>query len=176
MSRTAIEWADRTWNMVRARNLESGSKKGGIGHFCEHVSEGCRNCYAEALQPRFRNPIRYARQDRAKVDIFLDEETLLQPLKWREPSMIFPVSMSDLFGDWVTDAMLDRIFAVMMLSGHHRFLPLTKREIRAQAYLTDPGTPARIASIAFDLARARHPDPDSLVYMQWPWPLWVDPM
>ena len=54
---TTIEWTQRpgtkgeTWNTIRAKNRASG----GLGHFCEHVSEGCRNCYAERLQPRFRN-------------------------------------------------------------------------------------------------------------------------
>lgn len=58
--RSAIEWTDSTWNPLRARNQATG----GVGHFCEHASEGCRNCYAERFQPRVNNPIRFARQDR----------------------------------------------------------------------------------------------------------------
>ena len=107
MGKSKIEWTDQTWNPIRARNLETGPGEGGVGHFCEHVSEGCRNCYAEAMQKRFRNFIRYARQDRDKVEIFLDEETLLQPLKWRKPALVFPCSMTDLFGDWVSGDWLD---------------------------------------------------------------------
>jgi protein gp37 len=64
---SAIEWTDATWNPLRARNVVTGR----TGHFCVHVSEGCRNCYAERLQPRFGNPVRYAAQDRGKVALFL---------------------------------------------------------------------------------------------------------
>jgi protein gp37 len=35
--------------------------------------------------------------------------------------------MTDLFGDWVTNAQLDRIFAVMALCPQHTFQVLTKR-------------------------------------------------
>lgn len=40
--RSAMEWTDATWNPIRARHRTAG----GTGHFCVHVSEGCRNCYA----------------------------------------------------------------------------------------------------------------------------------
>ena len=127
-----IEWTDATWNPIRARNKASG----GVGHFCEHVSEGCRNCYAERLQARFGNPIRYARQDREKVELFLDEEKLLEPLRWRKPRMIFACSMTDLFGEWAPDEWLDKVFAVMALAPQHTFQVLTKRPKRMRAWLS----------------------------------------
>jgi protein gp37 len=140
MGKTSIEWTDATWNPVRARNLATG----GIGHFCTHVSEGCRNCYAERLQRRFRNPVRYAPQDRAKVEIFLDEKTLTQPLRWKKPRMIFPGSMTDLFGDFVTDDTIDRIFAVMALCRQHTFQVLTKRPERMRDYVSEIDRPVWI--------------------------------
>lgn len=140
MGKSKIEWTDKTWNLIRARNLETN----GIGHFCEHVSEGCRNCYAEAMQKRFRNFIRYAKQDRDKVEIFLDEETLLQPLTWRRPRMIFVCSMTDLFGEWVADDWLDKIFAVMALCPQHRFQILTKRPERMFEYIAQRGSGFRV--------------------------------
>lgn len=141
MGKSKIEWTDKTWNPIRARNLETGK----VGHFCEHVSEGCRNCYAEVMQKRFGNPIRYARQDRDKVEIILDLSTLIEPLKWRKPSMIFPCSMTDLFGDWVDDATLDLIFAMMALCPQHHFQILTKRPERMAAYV-DSRSLERIAA------------------------------
>jgi protein gp37 len=39
--RLLIEWTDATWNPIRARRREDGK----VGWHCEHVSEGCRDCY-----------------------------------------------------------------------------------------------------------------------------------
>jgi protein gp37 len=141
--KTKIEWTQRpgtvgaTWNPIRARNKETG----GVGHFCIKVGVGCVHCYAERLQKRFRNQIRYAAQDVNQVDIFLDENVLTQPLRWRQPHTVFPCSMTDLFGPWVTDEMLDRIFAVMALTPQHTYLPLTKRPARMREYMTTPHGP-----------------------------------
>lgn len=65
------------------------------------------------------------------------EDHLLDPLNWKKPSKIFVNSMSDLFHENVTDAMLDKIFAVMALSSRHVFQILTKRPLRMQAYLME---------------------------------------
>lgn len=137
MGKTKIEWtrgddgsAGASWNPIRARNKETG----GVGHYCAHVSPGCHFCYAERMQPRFQNRIRYAAQDIAKVDLFLDDKKLTEPLRWRKPRRIFVCSMTDLFGDWVPDAWIDRVFAVMALSPQHTFQVLTKRSARMRAY------------------------------------------
>lgn len=134
---TKIEWTHRpgttgvSWNPIRARNKATG----GVGHFCVHVSAGCANCYAERMQKRlFNNPIRYAAQDREKVEIFLDDMILTNPLRWKKPRTIFICSMTDLFGEWVEDAWLDSIFAVMALCPQHTFIVLTKRPARMRDY------------------------------------------
>lgn len=143
---TFIEWTHapgfkgQTWNPVRARNKETG----GVGHFCVHVSPGCENCYAERMQRRFKNPVRYAAQDREKVDIYLDDDVLTKPLGWRKPRMVFVCSMTDLFGDWVETEWLDKIFAVMALCPQHTFQVLTKRPERMGSYISDPYGPDRI--------------------------------
>jgi len=108
-----IEWLARpgtkpaTWNPIRAVNKETG----GRGHFCVHVSAGCENCYAERMQPRFRNPVRYAAQDRDKVVLELDEKILMQPLHWRKPRTIFPCSMTDLFFEDHPDEWIAQVLA-----------------------------------------------------------------
>ena len=140
---TKIEWTHRpgtkgcTWNPIRARGID-----GRRGWHCEHVSEACRNCYAERLnaklgdtggtglcyKPTFINT--------GTVEVYLDEKTLMQPLHWRAPRTIFVCSMTDLFGRWVKDEWLDRVFAVAALCPQHTFILLTKRPERMQKFLT----------------------------------------
>ena len=126
-----IEWTDATWNPIRARRRDTGK----VGWFCTHASDGCTHCYAETLNHRLGTSIDYRAQDLAKVEIFLDEKMLKQPLRWRRPRRIFVGSMTDLFGEFVPDAMLDCIYAVMAMCPQHTFLLLTKRAGRMRDYL-----------------------------------------
>lgn len=134
---TKIEWTKRpgtigvAWNPLRVRNLETG----GIGHFCEKVSAGCKNCYAETFQKRFQNPIRYAAQDADQVEVFLDEKTLLEPLKWKKPRTIFVCSQTDIFLRHYSDEMICKVFAVMALCPFDTLIVLTKRPERAKVFL-----------------------------------------
>lgn len=131
--RSAIEWTDATWNPIRARSLLA---KGGIGWHCEKVSDGCRNCYAEPMnRDRFGTGLAYKPGNTGKVDIYLDEDVLRRPLSWRRPRRVFPGSMTDIFGDWVSDQMLDRIFATMILTPQHTYQVLTKRSARMREYV-----------------------------------------
>ena len=130
---TKIEWTDATWNPIRARNRATGK----AGHFCVHVSPGCSNCYAERMQPRFGNPIRYAAQDAGKVDVFLDERVVCEPLSWKRPRMVFVCSMTDLFGEFVEDSWLATIFEIITRAPHHVFQVLTKRPARMQRFTRD---------------------------------------
>ena len=131
-----IEWTGATWNPIRART--SGI---GWGYHCEHVSEGCRNCYAERMNgrmlPAWGTGLEYTRQNREKVEIYLDEEALMQPLRWKKGRKIFPCSMTDLFADFVPDEMIDRVFAVMALTPQHTYQVLTKRAARMQMYFAN---------------------------------------
>jgi hypothetical protein len=151
---STIEWLQRpgtkpaTWNPIRALNKFTGKR----GWFCTHVHEGCRNCYAERLNVKDGdtggNGIPYRAQDRELVDIILHDATLLQPLKWKSPRTIFVCSMSDLYGEWVTDEWLDKIKAVQALTPQHTYIELTKRPERMRAYLPralaspDAGSPS----------------------------------
>lgn len=138
--RSKIEWTDATWNPIRARNARTGA----IGWYCEKVSQGCANCYAEALNRRRGTRLSYVPLGLMQVGAFLDEETLLQPLRWKRPRMVFPCSMSDLFGDWVSTSWIDRVFAVMALASNHTFQVLTKRSTRMREYVTDVGVIDRV--------------------------------
>lgn len=147
--RSKIEWTDATWTPIRARcwQIQSdGSGKERIGWHCEHVSEGCRSCYAESINRRLgtgygfkpgnlRGKPEYYGGGIERPEIFLDEKMLLAPLHWKKPRMIFVCSMTDLFGDWVKDEWIDKIFAVMALCPQHTFQVLTKRAERMREYM-----------------------------------------
>ncbi len=137
--RSKIEWTDASWNPVRAawRRPDGSTVDRPIGWHCEHVSEGCRNCYAEDFNRRLGTKLDYKPGNREVLDIFLDENVLLQPLRWKRPRRIFVGSMTDLGADFVTDDMLDKIFAVAALCPQHIFQFLTKRSSRMLRYWTD---------------------------------------
>jgi protein gp37 len=134
--KTAIEWADASWNPTAG---------------CALVSPGCTNCYAMRLAHRLGHiedavggkygELTHAVNGRAvwTGELRFDEYVLSQPLRWRRPRRIFVNSMSDLFHEAVREDWLDRIFAIMASAPQHQFLVLTKRPehmrdwIKAQA-------------------------------------------
>jgi protein gp37 len=150
---TKIEWASLglpkgvTWNPIRARHAQTGKR----GWHCEKVSPACEHCYAEALNAKAGDTggtglsYKPGHRQNGDTEIYLDEKTLLQPLSWRAPRGVFVCSMTDIFGDWVKDEWLDRIFAVMALCPQHRFAVLTKRPKRMREYFRPdpPGFGAR---------------------------------
>ncbi|TIM07562.1 phage Gp37/Gp68 family protein [Mesorhizobium sp.] len=151
--KSAIEWTDATWTPIRARYLEiqnDGSGKERIGWHCEHASEGCRFCYAEGFNRRlgtgldFKPGELYREEKRGynngEVKLFLDEEMLTAPLRWKKPRMIFVCSMTDLFAEFVPDEWIDKVFAIMALSPQHTFQVLTKRANRMREYMAKPLT------------------------------------
>ena len=117
MGETSIEWTDATWNPVRG---------------CVKVSPGCKHCYAETLAERFRgvpgSPFEQG------FDPRLVPEKLHDPLRWREPRRVFVNSMSDLFGEFVSDEYLAAVFGVMAAAPRHTFQVLTKRARRMSSW------------------------------------------
>jgi protein gp37 len=131
-----IEWCDASWNPIRAQRTSDGR----MGHFCIHASEGCRNCYAEAINHRLGTGIDFKAQNRNEVEIVVPDKALMEPLKWKRPRKIFVCSMSDLFGDFVPDEAIVRVLAVAAYCRHHTFIILTKRANRMRAYLSAHNT------------------------------------
>jgi protein gp37 len=179
-ARSNIEWTDASWTPLRARVWEiqdDGSGKERIGWHCEHVSDGCRVCYAETINRRlgtgrdFKPGERY-RPERegyhnGEVKLFLDEAMLLAPLRWRKPRMIFVCSMTDLFAEFVPDEWIDRVFAVMAMAPQHTFQVLTKRAERMREYLSRiAAEPLRDTILRFAAAMPPSPWPpfDELVF------------
>jgi len=119
MSRgTTIEWTDATWNPVRG---------------CTKISAGCRNCYAERFAERFRGVPGHPFEQ--GFDIKIVPEKLSEPLKWKEPRLVFVNSMSDLFHNQVSDDYIERVAEVMMKADWHTYQVLTKRGDRLESLL-----------------------------------------
>ena len=110
---SSIEWTDATWNPVRG---------------CTKISPGCAHCYAETFAERFRG-VRGHPYERG-FDLRLVPQKLGEPLRWRQPRMIFVNSMSDLFHKDVPDDYIIAVARVMVLARWHTFQVLTKRSWR----------------------------------------------
>lgn len=125
MNKTAIPWAQFTWNPVTG---------------CTHASEGCKNCYAEKMANRLvgMGNKRYAgvsKNGKWTGLVRCHEELLQEPLRRRKPAKIFVCSMSDLYHPSVPDEFIDRVKAIEALCPQHTFIELTKRPERAAEYL-----------------------------------------
>jgi protein gp37 len=167
MSKTSIGWTDYSWSPIRARNKETGR----VFHFCERISPGCQKCYAATMARRFGLPD-YVKANRDKVEFFLDEEVLRQPLHWKKPRRVFVESSSDLFGDWAPDEWLDRVFAVMALRARHQFQVLTKRPERMREYVCGLGKSSkRIEKAALSLGWTLRFKDEGRSFSLCPWPL-----
>jgi protein gp37 len=161
--RTSIEWTNASWNPIRARG------DGQLGWHCEKVSPGCTHCYAERLNGRLGTGLTYSAPNRPMVKLFLDAKILAAPLRWRKPRKIFVCSMTDLFGEWVPDEWIDRIFAVMALAPQHTFQVLTKRARRMREWFARRGPVYGDASDFVMFAREDFmPAPGTVRIMQWP--------
>lgn len=134
MKPTAIQWTDLSTNPVVFH--DGAGKK----HWhCEKVSAGCTNCYAETLEKRFGGDgAGYIAKNTPDRHASLDEAELRRILRYRVKdgkNRVFPFDMTDVFAPWVTDEMLDRLFAVFALRPDLVFQVLTKRPARMREYI-----------------------------------------
>jgi protein gp37 len=214
---TTIEWADKSWNPLRARlaicrlckqpfnvSTHTGSPEwkkaytdavqinvnGGamphpfapfaepkVGWACQKCAPECAHCYAEHMNVenggnpgRMGTGVAYAADQNEKIEHFVHEPTLLQPLSWKSPRRIFPCSMTDLYGSWVPDNVLDLLYAVMAMTPQHTYIVLTKRPERRKRYLDElaeqDNVGTRITSAAVKLSK----DNKAVVEGDWPLP------
>ncbi|MFQ5464147.1 MAG: DUF5131 family protein, partial [Phycisphaerae bacterium] len=110
MANSAIEWTEKTWNPVTG---------------CTKISPGCKNCYAATLTRRLTamGQAKYANG----FELTVHENSLFEPLRWKQPQLVFVNSMSDLFHEDVPVDFIQRTFDVMRHADWHRFQILTKR-------------------------------------------------
>lgn len=138
MNKSKIEWCDFTWNPVTG---------------CRH---GCSYCYAAkqanrfcgnilinkasgqlkeenglwVLEKPFRNEVDKVTPFPVKFEPVLHEYRLPMPAQKKKPAVIFVVSMGDLFGEWVPDAWIERVFEAAKAAPWHTYLFLTKNPVR----------------------------------------------
>lgn len=140
--KSSIEWTSSTWNPS-------------IG--CDIVSPGCTNCYAmrqarrlasnPVLKPnRYRGTTKPSKKGPVWTGVvrMASRDTILKPLSWRKPSLIFVNSMSDVFHPSLKASEVAQIFAVMALGKQHVYQVLTKRPDVMLAFVTNPSTPASV--------------------------------
>lgn len=140
MNRTSIEWTDFSSNLIKFRDPD-----GKVVHGCVKVSPGCANCYASAISKRFSGG-EFTASRQKTLTPFFDEEEARRILRSRATGKkVFVGDMTDAFGEWVPDWMLDRMFAVFALRPDLTFQVLTKRPERMRAYFTTRDTAGAIA-------------------------------
>lgn len=155
-NKTNISWCDLSSNPLIAYDRETGKR----GWFCTKVSSGCQNCYAEKLNMRFGNRLRFTEANRTRVEWRLNERELEAVVKRQEPARIFWEDMGDMFLEDIPEEFLAQIWATMALSKQHTHLVLTKRPARMKEILTSAAFARRYSEIGFDHAREMYPDRD----------------
>lgn len=116
---SSIEWTEVTWNPVTG---------------CTKISHGCKFCYAERMALRLQSM--GLNKYRKGFSVAAHESVLDEPLRWRQPRLVFVNSMSDLFHKSVPSAFIEAVFRVMNRAPQHTFQVLTKRPGRG-AQLND---------------------------------------
>jgi protein gp37 len=133
LNKTSIEWCDYSSNPIRARLKDDPKKR---GWHCERTSSGCLHCYAEAINRRFGTGLPFTPASVGQVEVYLDEREFAAWAKLKEPQKIFVCDMTDLFGTFVPDEMIERVFAAMEACPQHTFLVLTKRAVRMRGFVS----------------------------------------
>jgi protein gp37 len=159
VNRTSIEWcirpetrgADgaRTWNPIRARlkscfvcshehQLPTGicgypgckCTQHQVGTFCTRISPGCQHCYASSINKRFGNGLEFTVPNLEKIEFFLDERFLAQPVDQSKPCTIFVGDMFDLFHEAIPAEFIAEVLRVALKTPRHTYQFLTKRAER----------------------------------------------
>ena len=119
MATTKIEWSERVFNPVTG---------------CSKISEACQNCYAEVMAKRLSGMPASKEKYKNGFKVTLHPECLNEPYKWKKPSMVFVVSMGDLFHEDVPFEYIDKVFKVIRETPQHTYQILTKRADRLFDY------------------------------------------
>lgn len=131
MNKTSIEWTDLSCNPLKYRTAD-----GRVVWGCAKVSGGCTHCYSETLAERFAKGGPYNAGVMAGLTPFLDEKELHRMLTYKPAAgkRCFVGDMTDVFGEWMPDELLDRLFAVFALRSDVTWQILTKRPERMRRW------------------------------------------
>jgi protein gp37 len=139
MNKTPIEWTTFSANPLKYRDAT-----GAVVWGCVHASPGCQHCYSEALAKRYGRGGPFNMQTMNTLTPFLDED---ETHKMRTAKTIggVPVAgsrcfigdMTDIFGEWVPDDLLNRLFSqTLEIRTDVTWQILTKRAARMRDYLS----------------------------------------
>jgi protein gp37 len=131
VNKTSIEWTDFSANPLRYKDA-----RGRAVWSCVKVSPGCANCYSEAQAHRYRRGGSFTAKVMAGLTAFLDPAELRKMLTYKPASgkLCFVGDMTDVFGPWVSDELLDQLFATMAMRRDVTWQVLTKRPERMRDY------------------------------------------
>ena len=115
MNETGIIWTEVTWNPA------SG---------CKRITSGCAYCYAHTIAENKRGTSAFP----DGFDLTLRPHKLREPLRLKEPSLIFVNSMSDLFWEEIPFSYVDKVVDVIEATPEHQYQVLTKRPERMLEY------------------------------------------
>jgi protein gp37 len=135
-TRSRIEWTETTWNPTTG---------------CDRISAGCDHCYALTLAKRLKGmgSAKYQNDGDPRTSgpgfaVATHDAALTQPLRWRDPRLVFVNSMSDLFHARVPAEFIHRVFAVMAATPQHTYQVLTKRARRLRRMAPSLDWPANV--------------------------------
>jgi protein gp37 len=132
MNNTKIEWCDGTWNPVTG---------------CLHK---CPYCYARKIANRFGTNTNIEFNPETTVELITAARNpypygfhptfhkyRLDELKNKKAQNIFVCSMADLFGDWVPDEWIIKVFQACKEAPQHNYIFLTKNPRRLDSLQID---------------------------------------
>lgn len=134
MNRTSIEWTDFTANPLKFRAAD-----GRVVWACVHASPGCQHCYAETLAKRYGKGGPFNVPTMNHLTPFLDERECRRMREYgpARGARCFVGDMTDMFGEWVSDDLLNRLFSnVLECRTDVTWQILTKRANRMHRYLS----------------------------------------
>jgi protein gp37 len=141
MHKTPIEWTTFAANPIKFRNAAGHVEWG-----CVHVSDGCRHCYAETLAKRYGRGGPFTARTMEGLTPFMDETEERHMVRAKtvegtpvSGSRCFVGDMTDVFGEWVHEETLDRLFAIFALRPDVTWQVLTKRADRMHGYIASRG-------------------------------------
>jgi protein gp37 len=151
MNKTSIEWTHRketggatggfTWNPIRAalkgfQSPEDAKRTIRKGTFCTRISPGCQHCYASTINKRFGNGLEFTVPNLEKIEFFIDEKILEEPLRRKKPATIFVGDMFDLFHEAIPQELIAEVLRIAWKLPRHTFQILTKRAERMHRIIT----------------------------------------
>jgi protein gp37 len=143
MNKSKIEWCDRTWNPV------TGCLHGCPYCYAEKIAKRFGKPGDDTLHdlksPELVTSTKEISAAMEPLEVYAEYRVcpypygfaptfhrykLERPQKVKEPQNVFVCSMADLFGEWVPDEWIDKVFDVCNGAPQHRFLFLTKNPKR----------------------------------------------